>query len=71
MRNKISVVMITLNSEKYLRESLSSCEFADEVLIVDAGSTDATLEIAGEFGVKVFLHPWQGFGRQIYRRVFF
>jgi glycosyltransferase involved in cell wall biosynthesis len=38
--------------------------WADEVLVVDSGSTDRTVEIARSAGAKVLHHPWQGFGQQ-------
>ena len=69
MKTRLSVVMITLNSEKYLKESLSSALFADEVLILDAGSIDNTVKIAKDLGVKVYQEPWKGFGRQKQRAV--
>ncbi len=64
MKEGLSVVMITYNSEKYLEKSLSSASFADEIVVVDAGSSDRTLEIARKFGAKVYQKPWEGFGKQ-------
>ncbi len=61
---KLSVVLITYNSEKYLAKVLSSCSFADEIVILDSFSKDSTLEIARKFGAKVFQKEWMGFGRQ-------
>ncbi len=69
MRHRLSIVMITYNSERYLKESLGSALFADEVLILDAGSQDNTLEIARALGAKVYQEPWRGFGRQKQRAV--
>lgn len=69
MKEKLSVVMITLNSEKYLEKSLGSALFADEVLILDSGSTDSTISIAEKLGVKVYKEPWKGFGLQKQRAV--
>jgi len=68
-QSRLSVVMITFNSEKYLRESLESALFADEVLVLDSGSTDKTLDIARSLGVKVYQEPWRGFGKQKQRAV--
>ncbi len=64
MKYKLSIVMITLNSEKYLENSLFSAKFADEIVVVDAGSTDNTLKIARKFGSRVIQKEWMGFGRQ-------
>ena len=62
---KLSIVILTYNSEKYLSKVLNSCTFADEVVIVDSGSTDDTLEIAKTFkNVKVMHQKWLGFGKQ-------
>lgn len=57
--------LITFNAEKYLRECLQSIAFADEIIIVDSGSTDKTLEIAKEFGASITYSPMnRGFGAQ-------
>nr|WP_315014806.1 glycosyltransferase family 2 protein [uncultured Campylobacter sp.] len=61
----LSVVILTLNSEKYLAEVLKSCEFADEVVVVDSGSTDATEQICSGFkNVKFHKEKWRGFSAQ-------
>jgi len=66
MNNKLSIIILTKNSEKYLKEVLSSVKFADEVIIYDNGSCDKTLEIAKGFkNIKIFIDShWQGFGIQ-------
>lgn len=57
----ISLCMIVKNEEKYLRGCLESARpFVDEIVIVDTGSTDATVSIAEEFGAKVFNFTWNG-----------
>ncbi len=61
----LSVAIITLNEEANIARTLSSVAFADEVIIVDSGSTDRTIEIARAFpNVKVFAEPWKGFAAQ-------
>ena len=62
---KLSIVILTFNSQKYLLKVLNSCTFADEVLIVDSGSTDSTLEITNTFtNTKIIHQKWLGFGKQ-------
>lgn len=58
----LSVVVITKNEEKNVRECLSSVLWANEIIVVDAGSTDSTLDIAKEFTKKVYSRPWDGYG---------
>lgn len=63
--NKLSVVILSFNSEKYLKDVLSSVEFADEVILVDSGSTDNTLKIAKEYkNTKIINQNWLGFAKQ-------
>lgn len=57
--------MITLNGEKHLARALASVkDIADEIVIVDCGSMDRTLEIAHEFGAKVVFREWTNFSEQ-------
>lgn len=59
---KLTVVIPTLNEEKDLPETLKSVkDLADEILVVDSGSTDKTIEIAKKFGAKVVKHPFTSF----------
>lgn len=60
----LSVVIITKNEERNLPRCLESVKWADEVLVVDSGSTDATVEIARRHGARVLLETWRGFGPQ-------
>lgn len=62
--NKLSVFIITYNEENNIRDCLESVKWADEIVVVDAMSTDRTVEICREYTDKIFLEPWQGFGRQ-------
>jgi len=63
---KISVSMIALNEENFIGRALSSCAFADEIVVVDGGSTDATIQILqSNSKVRIVHHLWEGhFGRQ-------
>ena len=61
----LSAVLITLNEECHLAEALRSVSFCDERLVVDAGSSDRTCEIAREAGARVIVNtPWPGFVAQ-------
>jgi glycosyltransferase involved in cell wall biosynthesis len=57
----LTVVIPTLNEEKDLPRTLKSLKFADEILVVDTGSTDRTVQTAKEFGCKVVTHPFKGY----------
>lgn len=55
----LTLSMIVKNEEEYLRECLESAKsIVDEVIIVDTGSTDKTVEIAKEYDAKVFTFDW-------------
>ena len=64
MSNLLSVVIITKNEEKYIVDAINSAEFADEVLLLDSGSTEDTCKIAKKLGVRVENQTWLGFGPQ-------
>ena len=60
----ISVCIITLNEAANLPRTLASVRWADEIVVVDSGSTDLTCEIARECGAKVYIEEWKGFAAQ-------
>jgi glycosyltransferase involved in cell wall biosynthesis len=60
----ISVTIITLNEESNLPRTLNSVKWADEVIVIDSGSTDRTVEIAKKSGAKVLHNSWRGYGQQ-------
>ncbi len=61
---KLSVIIITFNEEKNIRDCLNSVKWADEIIVVDSFSNDRTLEISKEYTDKVFQNKWQGFVEQ-------
>jgi glycosyltransferase involved in cell wall biosynthesis len=61
---KISAVIIALNEEKNIAAALESVEWADEILLIDSGSTDKTREIAADLKAKVISQEWLGFSVQ-------
>lgn len=61
----LSVTIITKNEASNVRDCLESVAWADEIIIVDSGSEDATVAICKEYTDNVFIHnDWQGFGVQ-------
>jgi len=67
---KLSVVVITKNEEAVIARCLESVAWADEIVVVDSGSTDRTLDICRGLGAKVHVTPdWPGPGPQRNRAV--
>ncbi|MFZ5644991.1 MAG: glycosyltransferase family 2 protein [Bacillota bacterium] len=64
MSQKVSAAIITLNEEKNLPRCLESIKWVDEIVIVDSGSTDRTVQIGEEAGARVYHNPWPGYSRQ-------
>jgi glycosyltransferase involved in cell wall biosynthesis len=69
LRVTLSVVLITQDEEANLPRTLESVQplvrdGRGEIIVVDSGSTDRTVEIARSFGAKVFVEPWKGFAAQ-------
>ncbi|MEJ2697225.1 MAG: glycosyltransferase family 2 protein [Candidatus Sulfobium sp.] len=60
----LSVAVITKDEEKNLPACLAGVSFADDIVVVDSGSADGTLSIAREFGCRVFVEDWKGYGPQ-------
>ncbi len=64
-RAGISAVLIVKNEAKHLPDCLASLDWVDEIVVLDSGSTDATVDIARQYTGKVFIDTdWQGFGVQ-------
>jgi glycosyltransferase involved in cell wall biosynthesis len=61
---KISAVIITFNEEENIRAACESVAWADEIVVVDAESTDATRDVAKSCGAKVLVNQWPGFAAQ-------
>ncbi len=64
MRPTLSVVIITRNEERNIRKCLESARWADEIVVVDACSSDRTIEVTKEYTSHVLVRPWPGFGPQ-------
>ena len=63
-RPPLSAVIITRNAASQLSECLESLDFCDEILVVDSGSEDGSVELARACGARVIESEWRGFGPQ-------
>ncbi len=61
---KISATIVTLNEEHNVARAIESLRCADEVIVVDSGSTDRTREVAARLGARVVEEPWRGYAAQ-------
>jgi glycosyltransferase involved in cell wall biosynthesis len=61
---ELSVIIITRNEAHNIRACLESVAWADEIIVVDSGSSDETVEICRELGAQVHEHDWPGYGPQ-------
>jgi glycosyltransferase involved in cell wall biosynthesis len=61
---KITATIITLNEERNVARAIESLRCSDEILIVDSGSTDRTVELAEKLGVRVLEAGWLGYAAQ-------
>lgn len=61
---KISATIVALNEEQNLPRTLAKLGFCDEILVVDSGSSDRTVEIARSFGARVVHQDWLGYAAQ-------
>jgi glycosyltransferase involved in cell wall biosynthesis len=59
--NKISAIVITKDEEKNISDCLSSVQWANEIIVVDAESEDKTVELAKQFTDKIFIRKWEGY----------
>lgn len=58
----LSVYLITLNEENRLENTLkAAAKVADEIVVVDSGSTDKTVEIAKKYKARIFYHEWKSY----------
>lgn len=63
-RPTLSVILITKNEAELVGQCLESVKWADEIVVVDSGSQDATVEICRRYTDKVLVTDWPGFGPQ-------
>ena len=65
MSNTLSVAIVAHNEAENLARTLASVTWADEIVLLDSGSTDGTLDIARQYGCTVYEEPWKGYGAQV------
>jgi len=64
MKTNLSVIIITKNVAATIKQCLDSVAFANEIIILDSGSTDNTVDICRQYTDKVYVTDWPGFGVQ-------
>jgi len=60
----LTTIIITKNEEKNIARAIQSASFSDDIIVVDAQSTDQTATIARRLGARVISRPWSGYGVQ-------
>ncbi len=61
---KISATIISLNEEANIARAIESLRCCDEIIVVDSGSSDRTMEIVSKLGARVIESPWKGYAGQ-------
>ncbi|EKD78187.1 MAG: Lipopolysaccharide core biosynthesis glycosyltransferase [uncultured bacterium] len=69
MKPSLSVILITKNNEKTIEKCLESVKWADEIVVLDSGSTDRTLSLCTKYTTKIIQTDWPGFGPQKNRAI--
>jgi len=64
-RKPLSIAMVACNEAANIARTLESVKWADEIVVVDSGSTDQTVKIAEGYGARVIREPWKGYGGQM------
>lgn len=65
----VALVVITMNEEESIAKCINSVPWVSDIVVVDSGSEDKTVEIAKSLGARVFVEEWRGFGPQKHRAV--
>ena len=61
---KISATIITYNEERNIARAIESLRCCDEIIVVDSGSSDRTVDLAANLGAKIVESPWPGYAKQ-------
>ena len=62
--SQVSVFVVCMNEESKIERCLKSVDWCDEIIVIDSGSTDATIEIAKKYTDKIFIRSWPGYVAQ-------
>ena len=65
--HSLTVVIVAKNEQRNITQCIAGASFADEVLVLDSGSSDATVRLAQEAGARVVQTDWPGYGPQVAR----
>jgi glycosyltransferase involved in cell wall biosynthesis len=63
--NGLSVAIVACNEAENIRRTLASIAWANEIVFIDSGSTDGTVDIARQYNATIFHEPWKGYGPQV------
>src|ERR1043165_4175155 len=61
---KITATIIACNEERHIARAIESLRCCDEIVVVDSGSVDRTVELAEKLGARVLESPWHGYAAQ-------
>lgn len=64
MTTNLSVIIIAKDAAATIKQCLDSVSFADEIIVLDSGSTDKTVDICKQYTDKIYVTDWPGFGAQ-------
>lgn len=64
MQNKIAILILTYNEESNIKDCIETAKFADEIIVIDSGSSDNTKAIAESMGAKFIYNEMTGFAKQ-------
>ena len=64
MKNKIAILILTYNEESNIKDCIETANFADEIIVIDSGSSDNTKAIAESMGAKFIYNEMTGFAKQ-------
>lgn len=64
VRHGVTVIILTRNEKNNIEACIETARFADEIIVIDSGSEDNTMELAEKAGAKVYLHPFESFAGQ-------